>query len=540
MIENNESRFLGEDASRLEALYSYGILDTDPEEIFDDFTRLIGNICEAPVAVINFIDHNRQWFKSEIGLGVRETPLDISICRHAILQQDIFIVPDTTKDPRFQNNPLVSGEPHLRFYAGALLNSSEGLPLGTLCVLDYEPRQLTEEQKHALTVLARQVMTTLELRKASHALRQRLIESEALRATVERKRQRLSNILSGLGHAYIACDRELICTYANDEFISLFRCESSQVIGRPLKEIAREIGLPRVADTAEASVNANTPLNLRLQAQDTDMWCDIRTFPRDTGLSILVFDATRDRELDAAQDRLKRVAAVTQVVGGVAHEFNNMLTTVVGNADLMAESGQISGDDAVSLAAIRDAAQKGGLLVAQLMSFTASRFLEPEELDIGAFVRELENRMSARLPEGVSLDIVRPQERLIASIDRLALKEAVLHLVKNAGEASSFGQRVTVSVFPHAYHETMHMQDDLRKGGLVGIAVEDEGHGMTDDIRHRAIEPFFSTKPVGEGSGLGLSMVEGFARQSGGYFELESKPGSGTRVLLSFPRIGAH
>lgn len=159
--------------ARLTALRRYEILDTPVEEEFDDFTQLAAHICQAPIAVINLIDANRQWFKSEVGLGVRETPLDASICRHAILQPGLFVVPDTTQDPRFQNNPLVTGEPHLRFYAGALLESSEGLPLGTLCVLDHQTRQLTSEQCRALKLLARQVMTTLELRLAARALAER-------------------------------------------------------------------------------------------------------------------------------------------------------------------------------------------------------------------------------------------------------------------------------------------------------------------------------------------------------------------------------
>lgn len=156
--------------ARLGALHRYNILDTPTESEFDDFAQLAAHLCQAPIAVINFIDDHRQWFKSEIGLGVRETPLDVSICRHAILQPGLFVVPDTTLDPRFQNNPLVTGEPHLRFYAGALLESSEGLPLGTLCVLDHQPRRLGEAQGRALLLLARQVMTVLELRLAVRAL----------------------------------------------------------------------------------------------------------------------------------------------------------------------------------------------------------------------------------------------------------------------------------------------------------------------------------------------------------------------------------
>jgi signal transduction histidine kinase/ActR/RegA family two-component response regulator len=151
---------------RLEALERYEILDTPPEQEFDDITRLIARICDAPIAIINFIDRDRQWFKSEIGLGLKQTSLDVSICSQAILQPDLFIVPDTLMDTRFANNPLVNGWPHLRFYAGAPLETSDGFALGTLCVADYRPRGLLDTQKEALRTLARQVMVLLELRRS--------------------------------------------------------------------------------------------------------------------------------------------------------------------------------------------------------------------------------------------------------------------------------------------------------------------------------------------------------------------------------------
>jgi two-component sensor histidine kinase len=154
-----------DETKRLAALRSYGILDTPLEQDFDDVVRIAAHVCNAPISIINLIEDTRQWFKAEIGLGVRETPLDASICAHAILQPGLFVVPDTTQDPRFACNPLVTGEPHLRFYAGALLETPEGLPLGTVCVLDYKPRELTEEQAFTLRALARQVMAQLELRR---------------------------------------------------------------------------------------------------------------------------------------------------------------------------------------------------------------------------------------------------------------------------------------------------------------------------------------------------------------------------------------
>ena len=154
------------DPKRLSALRHYEILDTPAESDFDDIARLARLICQAPHAVISFVDADRQWFKTDVGLGVSQTNLDVSICAHAINQRELFVVPDTLADDRFANNPLVVGPPHLRFYAGALLTTNDGDRIGTLCVLDTRPRELSEDQKDALRALAGQVMAQLDLRLA--------------------------------------------------------------------------------------------------------------------------------------------------------------------------------------------------------------------------------------------------------------------------------------------------------------------------------------------------------------------------------------
>jgi two-component sensor histidine kinase len=161
---------------RIAALRGYDILDTPREADFDDIARLASELCGVPISVINLIDADRQWFKAEVGLGVRETPLDTSICSHVILENEFVEIPDTLKDRRMQDNALCRGDPGLRFYAGALLQTEDGLPLGTLCVLDYQPRALSSLQRHALQVLAKQVMAQLDLRRALK--RQELMQKE--------------------------------------------------------------------------------------------------------------------------------------------------------------------------------------------------------------------------------------------------------------------------------------------------------------------------------------------------------------------------
>ena len=162
------------EGDRLRALAAARILYTPREEGFDDIAQLAAATLEVPISVVNFIAEDRQWFKAEVGIGVDELPLDVSICRHALLEQDLLVVPDLRADPRFDGNPLIHVEDGLRFYAGALVKDDDGHALGTVCVLDRKPRPkgLSESEKLTLRVLARQVTAQINLRLKAREQRQ--------------------------------------------------------------------------------------------------------------------------------------------------------------------------------------------------------------------------------------------------------------------------------------------------------------------------------------------------------------------------------
>jgi len=187
------------EAARVAALNRYAILDSEPEDSFDDLVILAAHVCRTPMALISLVDDHRQWFKSKVGVQAAETPKEISICAHAIRQNDLFIVSDTLKDPRFRESPLVTKEPGIRFYAGAPLVNEDGFALGTLCVVDREPRELDDDQKNALSALSRVVLRQMELRKnlqlLKEALNDRTREEHAREQELKRLEEKLIRVL---------------------------------------------------------------------------------------------------------------------------------------------------------------------------------------------------------------------------------------------------------------------------------------------------------------------------------------------------------
>ena len=203
---------------RLAALHRYEILDTPAEDEFDDFTRLAALICGTPIALISLVDAGRQWFKSRVGLDATETPREVAFCAHAIHGNKILEVPNALEDERFRDNPLVAGTPDIRFYAGAPLTTPDGHNLGTLCVIDQTPRQLTAEQRDALTRLGRQVVMQLELRVANR----RLKDAGAF----------AHEILNSSKHAIISTDCAGVVTGFNRSAEAMLGYAAEELVGR--------------------------------------------------------------------------------------------------------------------------------------------------------------------------------------------------------------------------------------------------------------------------------------------------------------------
>ncbi|MBS66833.1 MAG: histidine kinase [Pseudomonas sp.] len=206
--------------SRLAALLRYEILDTPEDSAFDDFTALAAQICDTPIALISLVDDRRQWFKSRVGLDVSETPREISFCTYTITGEELFEIPDALQDPRFCNNPLVLGDPHIRFYAGTPLTSPDGYNLGTLCVIDRQPRRLSPAQRETLKRLGRQVIRLFE----QHLLAHRHAEQAALQQA----------ILDSASSAVLVTRPDGVVTSVNPTAERLLGYSEQALVGHPL------------------------------------------------------------------------------------------------------------------------------------------------------------------------------------------------------------------------------------------------------------------------------------------------------------------
>jgi PAS domain S-box-containing protein len=319
------------ESDRLAVLDAYGILDTPPERAFDDIVRLVGQLLDAPIVAVNLLAEARQWFKSEIGLGTREMPLDDSICKFALLQRGRMIVPDTRLDARFDCNPLVTGASGLRFYAGELLTTSEGVVLGTLCVLDLEPRPhgLTAQQALVLETMAHQVMSLIELHKALRDQQQLLLQQQAIQEELRRERDQFQRLFEGMAEGFILLDEHFHVRQINAGALQFERRGADEILGRCHWDVwpgseALEVGRQYKRAMAErVAVNFE---QLYVFPDGRRYWSEIRVTPAEGGLAVFYRDIT---ERKAAEQALRDSQAQALAVAGQAERERRRLDALL-------------------------------------------------------------------------------------------------------------------------------------------------------------------------------------------------------------------
>ncbi|MEA5449715.1 EAL domain-containing protein [Leptolyngbya sp. CCNP1308] len=329
------------EAARLAALARYNLLDTAPEAAFDDLVQLATQISQTPIALMSLIDDHRQWFKAKVGLTTTEIPREWAFCAHAILQSQPLIIENALLDERFAQNPLVVGEPHIRFYAGFPLIIADGYPLGTLCVIDQQPRQLDSEQLEALRILSRQVVAQLDLRYGHRVLQQTLKDRTDIEFTLDQ-----SSIVA-------IADAQGLITYANDKFCEISQYSAVELIGNHHLLLAEDEHPPTDLQAIWQTLNRGQVWrgDIQKRARDGSLyWANTTIVPFLEGDNMpyqyvaICHDITAQKQLEA---KLRQQFERERLITAVAHrireslDLNQILNTTVAEVRQLLQADRV-------------------------------------------------------------------------------------------------------------------------------------------------------------------------------------------------------
>ncbi len=522
------------EGQRLAAVRRYEILDTEPEEPFDRITRILSSLLEVPIAFVTFVEEKRIWFKSTFGTDVNQCERNGAFCAETIETDSLLVVRDATLDPRFNTNPFVVGPAGIRFYAGTPLRAPDGYNLGTLCVFDLRPRDLNPQQLRLLEDLAALVVDELELRRRTQAA---LTEGE----------ERFRDFANATSDWFWEMDKDLRFCYFSERMTQIVGVNINQVLGKKREETGIEefVNLEdyrrHLADLA-AHRSFRNFVHARPQADGGLRWFSLSGAPyfddlgrfrgyRGTGTDITqrIKAEEKLRRADEQIRQAQKMEAVGQLTGGIAHDFNNLLGVIIGNLEIMTD--ELGNDEATTrlLDGALQAALRGVDMTNRLLAFSRRQALQPEVCDLNQVIRGMTEMLQRMLGETIAVRTDLDAALWSAELDRSQFESALLNLAVNARQAMPNGGTLTIATG----NKTPVGPCDA--GRHAELTVSDTGVGIPSAVLDRVFEPFFTTKDVGEGSGLGLSMVHGFVTQSGGQIQIESQEGLGTKVTLTFP-----
>jgi PAS domain S-box-containing protein len=520
-------------------LRRYGILDIGPEPAFDDITAWAARLCQMPIAILSVVDSDRHWFKSRFGLAAPdEAARTIAFCEHALGDSALLVVPDALEDDRFAASPFVTGEPRIRFYAGAPLVSAEGEIIGTLSVMDRSPRTLGREQQEALVMLARVAMTQLELRRKVRELQ----EAE--------ERTRL--IVEGALDAVVTIDTSGRITGWSAQAERVFGWPATEILGSRLSETiiparyreGHEHGLARFNATGQGPILGRRIEISAVHRDGHEFPVELTVSPLQTGdriaFSAFIRDISDRMRMEDQLRQAQKMEAVGQLAGGVAHDFNNLLTVIIGRCEMLRARAAAWPDGKRGIEVIEATAQRAAALTHQLLAFSRKQVLQHKVLDVGAVVANLAPVLRRLISEDIEVVVIRAGGETWVKADQTQLEQVILNLAVNARDAMRHGGTLTIETRPAELDEAFaRFHPGARPGSYVLVAAADTGQGMDRETQARMFEPFFTTKGPGEGTGLGLATVYGIVKQHEGYIDVESAPGAGTVLRVYLPRVDA-
>lgn len=556
------------ETSRLEALASLDILDTPPEEAYDRFVRLAAQIFEAPTALLSFVARDRQWFKARVGFEAEQTERCVSFCQFSIFAGEPLLAPNALESPRFADNPLVLGEPHIRFYAGVPIVLDGRYPIGTLCVIDYAPREQVEPAlMERLEDLAALIVSALERRRTEreyNTLRERelMIRGQALDAATDGVA-----FTDGLG----------CFTYMNDAHARFFGFErGQQLVGKSWSVLYDAAERRRMQEEALAEAFTHgrwTGPAVGTRRDGTRFEQELSLSLMETGgLLCVTRDVTERKAMEERTQQLERellqqgrMEALGALAGGLAHEINTPAQYI---GDNVAFLGSCLNDLIPLMRGYRDALNDGAMERLEELEARAAAcdfdFLADEVLPAIdqcaegiARIREIVTAIKryshpggaeaafVNLSEAVDLAgaISVNQWKYVATLEKRLpddlppvrcnvgdVTQVLLNLIVNAAHAIEDAKRPTRGLI---------RIEARRDGDDVVLSVSDNGVGVAPDIADHIFDPFFTTKPVGRGSGQGLALSRSIVEtRHQGRLSFESVLGEGTRFDIRLPIDG--
>ena len=530
---------LAED-ERLDALDALHILDTAPEPAFEAMVDVACALFTTPIAVVSFVDGRRQWFKARRGLPATETKRDIAFCARVVDTGERLVVDDALADARFAHNPLVVGEPKIRFYAGVPLVLTSGARVGSVAIMDHVPRTLDASSIESLHRLAQVVVDAVEQRVRANLSRKVVLRAQE---QVEVEAKRHSAILHAALDAIVLADADGKIVELNPAAEAVFGLTRAAALGRLVREVIvppAHRAMHQFAWARHLATGVSNILGRRIEVSAVNavghefpVELTVVRLPEEPPVfAAFLRDLTERRSLQAQLLHAQKIEAVGRLAGGIAHDFNNLLTVIISYTDLLLDEMTAEDEHRGDVQEISKAAQRAAALTQQLLAFGRKQRLDRKVLVLDDLLRNIGGLVERVLGPMVSLAWQLAAPAITVNADPGSLEQVVMNLAINARDAMPEGGVLTVAT--SRVELTEQSQPSLPAGSYVKLSAVDDGVGMSAATRARIFEPFFTTKEA-KGTGLGLAMVLGIVEQSGGAVRVDSEVGKGTTFEVYLP-----
>lgn len=552
------------ESQRLKVLRDLKILDTEAEREFDDLVRLAGTICETPISLMSLIDENRQWFKAKFGFEQNETPRDVSFCQHTIAEADVTIVEDASKDPRFAQNPMVTGPAHIRFYAGSPIRFG-GESIGALCVKDSMPRTLTEPQRMALAIISNQISKLLEVRlqnnellkltqdlsSSERELRKSLAEISHLQGHLELREKQYREIVESATDLIYELDADGKFVFVNNIMEAASGFTKSELQGMSYWELVHPEDRTETIAFYKAQLKRRQEtsyLEFRMLAQHgAEVWIgqNVRMFFNSEGRAYRVLSVSRDiterkkfeKSLREAKERAEEATlAKSRFLSMMSHEIRTPMNAIIGLTTLLLDNNPRP-DQTDNLKLLRFSGENLLTIINDILDFSkieANKIvLEAVGLELYKLLVNTKQMLEQRAVEkNIVLNFqYDPQIPIVLKGDPVRIAQIITNLTSNAIKFTEKGA-VDLKVSYGGMRDDKH---------LIAFQIKDTGIGIAADKIDTVFDRFSqaeteTTRKYG-GTGLGLSITKNLVELMGSSIQVTSTPGVGScfSFVLALP-----